>query len=233
MSGHIDKELGNQLEALRERLLRMAALVEKMIGEAVRALTEGDTKLAQETIRRDHVVNRLEVEADEQCLLILARWQPVASDLRFLTIALKMVTDLERIGDLAVNICERALDLPAIRTHLPWGTLEEMTLITRRMVHSSVDAFLQANDALAQEVIDTDDQVDALYERAFGEVVDVMRRYPDELKSGVHALSVIKWMERIADHATNLSELVVFMVKGKDIRHMSPKTDKRVPNPQR
>jgi phosphate transport system protein len=164
----------------------------------------------------------MEVETDEHCLRILARWQPVASDLRFLTIALKMVTDLERIGDLAVNICERTLEFSFARTHLPGATLEEMTKITREMVHNSVDAFVKGSDTLAQQVIDTDDKVDDLYEQGFAEVLEVMQQYPGDLQPGIHALSVIKWVERIADHSTNLAELVVFMVRGKDIRHMSP-----------
>lgn len=220
MSEHIDKELDHQLAVLRERLLRMAGAVEKMIGESVTALTTHDVALAQATILRDHTVNRLEVEADELCLLILARWQPVASDLRFLTIGLKMVTDLERIGDLAVNICERVFDLDTIQDHIPWDTLKQMTRITRRMVQHSVDAFVKSSDTLAQEVIDTDDEVDALYEKAFGEIMSAIRKNPSSLQAGVHALSVIKWMERIADHATNLAELVVFMVRGRDIRHL-------------
>lgn len=221
MSQHTDRELAHQLDALRARLLHMAGLVENMIGDAVRALLEQDINLARATIERDHQVNRDEVEADELCLLILARWQPVASDLRFLTIALKMVTDLERIGDLAVNICERALDLSTRPQIWPFENLGEMTRISRSMVHQSVDSFLQADAELAQNVIDRDDEVDDLYAVAFDEVLDVMRRHPEEMMAGVHALSVVKWLERIADHATNLAELVVFMVKGKDIRHMS------------
>ncbi len=224
MTEHTDKELRHQLENLRSKLLRMAGLVEAMIGDAVRALLDRNVELAQATIKRDHAVNRLEVEADEQCLLILARWQPVASDLRFLTIALKMVTDLERIGDLAVNICERAIDLAGLEDHYSWNSLDSMTSITRKMVHESVNAFLNADAQLAQSVIDRDDEVDDLYVQAFGEVMKLMQTHPSDLTSGVHALSVVKWIERIADHATNLAELVVFMVKGKDIRHLSQKS---------
>lgn len=224
MTAHTDKELRHQLESLRGKLLRMAGLVEAMIGDAVRALRERNVELAESTIKRDHAVNRLEVEADEQCLLILARWQPVASDLRFLTIALKMVTDLERIGDLAVNICERAIDLSGLQDHYSWDHLDSMTAITRGMVHESVDAFLRADADLAQDVINRDDEVDDLYVQAFQEVMNLMRAHPSDITSGVHVLSVVKWIERIADHATNLAELVVFMVKGKDIRHLSQKT---------
>lgn len=220
MTLHTDRELGHQLEALRGRLLRMAGMVENMIGDAVRALLERDVALAKETIERDHAVNRLEVEADEQCLLILARWQPVASDLRFLTIAFKMVTDLERIGDLAVNICERAVDLAGRPLVWPNEEMEEMARLSRRMVHQGVDAFLKSDAALAQAVIEQDDAVDVLYGQAFEHVLQVMQQHPEDLAGGIHALSVLKWLERIADHATNLSELVIFMVKGKDIRHM-------------
>lgn len=217
MTLHTDRELGHQLEALRGRLLRMAGMVENMIGDAVRALLERDVDLAKETIERDHAVNRLEVEADEQCLLILARWQPVASDLRFLTIAFKMVTDLERIGDLAVNICERAVDLAGRPLVWPNDEMEEMARLSRRMVHQGVDAFLKSDAVLAQGVIEQDDAVDELYGQAFEHVLQVMQRHPEDLAGGIHALSVLKWLERIADHATNLSELVIFMVKGKDL----------------
>ncbi len=220
MTQHTDRELGHQLEALRGRLLRMAGMVENMIGDAVRALLERNVELAKETIERDHAVNRLEVEADEQCLLILARWQPVASDLRFLTIAFKMVTDLERIGDLAVNISERAVDLAGRPLIWPNDEMEEMARLSRRMVHQGVDAFLKADADLAQSVILADDAVDELYVTAFEHVIQVMQQHPEDLPGGIHALSVLKWLERIADHATNLAELVVFMVKGKDIRHM-------------
>lgn len=222
MAPHIDRELGHQLDALRARLLHMAGLVENMIGDAVRALEEGDVELAKATILRDHEVNRDEVDTDELCLLIMARWQPVAGDLRFLTIALKMVTDLERIGDLAVNICERAIDLAGHTHRFDLRNLDEMTRITRSMVHESVDAFVQADVELAQRIIDRDDEVDALYVLSFQDMLQVMRAHPEELMAGVHTLSVVKWLERIADHATNLAELVIFMVKGKDIRHMAP-----------
>lgn len=220
MTAHTDRELGYQLEALRGRLLRMAGLVENMIGDAVRSLLERNVELAKDTIERDHVVNRLEVEADEQCLLILARWQPVASDLRFLTIAFKMVTDLERIGDLAVNICERAIDLAAKPDIWPQEELGQMAKLSKLMVHQGVDAFLKSDADLAEGVIKQDDEVDALYGVAFEHVLATMNQHTEDLQGGIHALSVIKWLERIADHATNLSELVIFMVKGKDIRHM-------------
>jgi len=220
MTLHTDRELNHQLEVLRSRLLRMAGLVETMIDDSVRSLMEIDVDLARQTIARDHQVNRIEVETDEQCLLIIARWQPVASDLRFVTLALKMVTDLERIGDLAVNICERTIDLAGRPAIWPWDELKEMTRITRGMVQGSVDAFVQGDAALAQSIIDQDDEVDDLYVLAFQHVLAIMQEHHEDLPGGIHALSVLKWLERIADHATNLSELVVFMVKGKDIRHM-------------
>ncbi len=221
MREHTNRELGQHLEALRKRLLRMAGLVEKMIEDAVRALMTKDAELARVTIVCDHQVNRLEVETDEQCLLVLAKWQPVASDLRFITIAFKMVTDLERIGDLAVNIAERAIDLVDKPMGAPLEEIERMGTLARAMVKEGVDAFLKSDPDLAQAVIERDDAVDELYHLAFRSVLEKMRETPEELEGGIHALSVLKWLERIADHATNLSELVVFMVKGKDIRHMS------------
>lgn len=220
MTTHTDRGLAQQLELLRARLLKMAGLVESMIADSVRALVQRDVELAQLTMLRDREVNRLELEVDEQCMLILARWQPVASDLRFLTIALKMVTDLERIGDLTVNICERAVDM-AIRPEIwPWETLEEMTNATHGMVSQSVDAFVHSDEVLAKEVIRRDDVVDELYAKVFSEIMQIMNQNRSDLTGGIHALSVVKWMERIADHATTLAEFVVFMVDGKDIRHL-------------
>src|SRR3954452_6348093 len=143
---HTDREYENELKKLRERLLKMAGRVEEMIADSVRALVDRDVALAKRTIDADHLVNRAEVETDELCLVILARRQPVASDLRFITLALKMVTDLERIGDLAVNICERAIDLgqePPLKSCVD---VPRMATLAQWMVRDAIDAFV-AGDA--------------------------------------------------------------------------------------
>ena len=154
------------------------------------------------------------------CLQVLARWQPMASDLRFITTALKMVTDLERIGDLAVNISERALELNAQAPLKPYEDIPKMAQLVRTMVSSAIDAFVQQNEELARSVHAQDDEVDELYDQVFSDVLELMIRDPSNVHRGIHVQSVAKWLERVGDHATNLAEEVVYMVRGKDIRHV-------------
>lgn len=219
-----DREYAAQLQELKDRLLRMAGQVEEMIECAVSALLNGDVQLAKETIGRDARVNRQEIETDELCLLILARWQPMASDLRFVTLSLKMVTDLERIGDLAVNVCERAVDLAGLKMPWNWNKVSQMADLVRSMVHDAIDGFVLENAGRAEQVIERDDEVDKLYAEALNELVALMREDTASIPACIHALSVAKWLERMADHSTNLAEQVVFMVRGKDIRHLGKRT---------
>jgi phosphate transport system protein len=144
----------------------------------------------------------------------------MASDLRFITLALKMVTDLERIGDLAVNICERTIDLVAMPERQNWADVSRMAEIVQSMVRDAIDAFIARDAAKAQEIIDRDGEVDDLYVRVFQETLDLMTGEGGNVERGIHIQSVAKWLERMADHSTNLAEQVIFMVKGKDIRHM-------------
>ena len=217
---HTDREYEAELAQVRERLIVMAGRVEEMILNAVQALGSRDATLARATIELDHKVNRAEIETDELCRRILARRQPMASDLRFLTLSLKMVTDLERIGDLAVNICERAIDLQAESRLEGFDTLSRMANIAQTMVRDAIDAFVRRDAELAQQVIDRDDEVDELYHVYFRDVLAVMVVGASNVERGIHIQSVAKWLERIGDHATNLAELVIFMVKGKDVRHL-------------
>jgi phosphate transport system protein len=217
---HTDREYDNELKRLRERILRMAGRVEQMIADSVRALVEQDVQLARETILADRFVDRAEMETDELCLVILAKRQPVASDLRFITLSLKMVTDLERIGDLAVNICERAIDLGNDPPLKPWVDVPRMANIVQAMVRDAIDAFVAGDAERAQSVVDRDPALDELYGRVFRELLSAMLDDGSKVERGIHAQSVAKWLERMGDHATNLAEQVVFMVKGKDIRHL-------------
>lgn len=216
---HTDQEYSGKLADMRSNILQMAGLVEEMIGGAVEALIDRNTDKAAEVIAMDARVNALELDIDELGVTILARWQPMASDLRFVTLAFKMVTDLERIGDLAVNISERTDDLSQAQETWRMDEVAKMSEIARRMTHDAVDAFLEGDAERATRVIEKDDEVDALYARSFQSILQVMINHPDRVHTGVHALSVVKWLERIADHATNLAEQVIFMVNGKDIRH--------------
>jgi phosphate transport system protein len=223
-SVHTDREYEGQLEEVREGLLRMAGVVEQMIVDSVRSALTQDRTLARDTIERDATVNRLECESDEHCLLILARRQPMAGDLRFVTLALKMVTDLERIGDLAVNIAERAIDLAEHSEQpWPWDKIENLARMIRSMIRDAIGAFVDKDPAKAQDVIARDEQADELYWSIFRSALEVMRKRPDSIHDGVHFQSIAKNLERMGDHATNLAEQVIFLVKGKDIRHAAKK----------
>lgn len=217
---HTDREYDNQLRQLRDKLLLMAGHVEAMIAAAIRSLVERDVDLARRTIGNDHTVNKAEVETDELCLLILAKRQPMASDLRFITLALKMVTDLERIGDLAVNICERAIDLSGEPELRNYDDIQRAADMVQSMVRDAIDAFVHADVEKAESVIARDDEIDSFYHEIFRNILQQMLSDSSAIQRGIHVQSVAKWLERIADHSTNLAELVVFMVKGKDIRHM-------------
>jgi phosphate transport system protein len=217
---HTDREYESELGQVRERLLLMAGRVEEMIADAIRAVGERDPELARRTIASDAKVNRTEVETDELCLRVLARRHPLASDLRFITLSLKMVTDLERIGDLAVNICERAIDLAGEHRLEGFDALNHMAGLVQTMVHDAIDAFVNSDAELAQAVIDRDDEVDEAYHVYYRAVLAGMTRDPATIERGIHVQSVAKWLERIGDHATNLAELVIFMVKGTDVRHL-------------
>ena len=224
VSVHFDREYEGQLEEVRDGLLRMAGVVEQMIVDSLRSALTQDRVLARETIERDAIVNRLEVESDEHCLVILARRQPMAGDLRFVALALKMVTDLERIGDLAVNIAERALDLADHpQQPWPWDKIESLARVVRTMIKDAIQAFVDKDPAKALDVIGRDGQADELYWSIFRSALEVMRKTPDSVHDGVHFQSIAKFLERMGDHGTNLAEQVIFMVKGKDIRHATRK----------
>ena len=216
---HTDREYEAQLQNLRGKILLMAGEVEGMIAKSMEALLERNVPLAEETIARDQEVNRYEKEADELCLLILAKWQPMASDLRFLTIGFKMVTDLERIGDLAVNICERAIDLSKEPILKPFEDTPKMARIVQTMVRDAIDSFVHKDSKRARDVIERDDEVDDLYDKIFTDILQLMKEDSKNIRRCIHIQSVAKWLERMADHTTNLAEQVILMVEGKDVRH--------------
>ncbi len=216
---HTDREFEQELKKLRERLLWMAGRVEEMIANSVKSLVERDIGLAERTIAADRLVDRAEMETDELCLVILARRQPMASDLRFITLSLKMVTDLERNADLAVNICERAIDLGQDAPLKAWVDVPRMASIAQGMVRDAIDAFVDRDADRAHTVIERDQALDELYIRVFRELLSAMFQDGSKVERGIHAQSVAKLLERMGDHATNLAEEVVYMVKGKDIRH--------------
>ena len=222
---HTDREYEAELRELKDRLLRMAGLVEQMIANSTRAFIRGDVELARTTMMSDGQVNALEVESDELCLLILAKRQPLASDLRMITLAMKMVTDLERIGDLAVNICERVIALGSAPQPSFAQRLDEMSQIGQEMIRDSIDGFVHGDVQKARSVFSRDQKVDDGYRELALELQAEMARERAFVDRGIHLAAIAKFLERIADHATNLAELVIFQVEGKDVRHKAGRFD--------
>jgi phosphate transport system protein len=226
---HTDREYEEELQRVRDNLLLMAGRVDHMIEHSVRALLDGDVESARKMIAEDRTVNRLEIDTDDLCLVILARRQPVASDLRFITLAMKMVTDLERIGDLAVNIGERALALDGYRPAEHGPQIARMATIACQLLREAIDAFIEGDAERAERLCARDAEVDELYWRVVVDVQAAMLKSSAFVERGMHLVAVAKFLERIGDHTTNLSELAVFMVRGKDIRHKGNRDTKSPP----
>jgi phosphate transport system protein len=224
---HISRRYDQDLERLRERILAMGGNLVGMIKETMRALLERDSAAARRMIEYDHEINRQEVMIDELSLNIIALRQPAARDLRFITLALKVSTDLERIGDLCVNIAERALELNEEPQLKPYIDLPKMAEAAEGMIVDALEAFLRGDAELAAEVTRRDDYIDQLNSQIFRELLTFMMEDPKTITRATRLIFVGKNLERIADHATNIGEMVIFMVKGKDIRHMGTLGDGR------
>jgi len=208
-----------ELDALKQTLLAMGGLVEDQIRRVMRALIDRDGDLAQEVIDRDRQVNAYDVEIDEKCVELLALHQPTAGDLRFITTTLKIVTDIERIGDQAVNIAQRALELGREPQLKPYVDLPRMAEKAQRMVKESLDAFVSRDTALAREVCAEDSEVDALREQVFRELLTFMMEDPRTIPRAIRLILISRFLERVADHATNIAEMVIYMVESKMVRH--------------
>jgi len=217
---HTDRAFEEQLGQLRTAVLEMGGLVEEQIGQAVRALTQRDEALAHATIERDHTVNRFDVEIDDLSLKLLALRQPAARDLRLITTALKITTDLERIGDIASHIAERAIELAAELPIKPYIDIPRMADVARDLLRRSLDAFVREDTELALSVCIGDDTIDQLHEQLFRELLSYMVENPATVSRAMRLLFVSKHLERVGDHATNIAEMVIFMVKGRSIRHL-------------
>jgi len=215
MERHFEHELGR----VRERLLEMGGRVEEMIGKAMDALTERTEGLCSEVLEEDRLVDRMELEIDEACYSIMVRHQPTARDLRFLIAVMKIVTDLERIGDSAVNICQSVERLNQEPPLKPYIDLPRMAKLVARMVRDALDAFVRRDAAQAARVTQSDDEVDALYRQLFRELLTFMMEDPKTTTRALHLLLIARNMERIADHATNIAEDVIYYVEGRDVRH--------------
>lgn len=223
MEKHTSKAYEHDLEKLREKILRMGGLCEDAIERAMEALVTRSAALAAETIERDHLINRLEVEIDEQCIELLALRQPAGGDLRLVITGLKISTDLERIGDLSVNFCERVQDLLKAPPLKPLIDLPRMARISTSMVHDSLDAYVRRDTALAESVCARDDEVDELNEQIFRELLTYMMENPQNIPRALSLSMIARYLERIADHANNIAQMVIYLVNGKDIRHTQTK----------
>ena len=210
-----------ELRALIEKVLKLGSMVEQTISDSIKSLVERDSAIATHTIDNDHAVNAIDVEIDEECIRLIALRQPRARDLRLITTAMKITTDLERIGDLAVDVCERALELNEEPQLKPYIDIPRMAEIAQKMVKDALDAFVKRDSALALDVLTRDDLVDHLNYQVFNELLLFMIQGPKTISRAVKITYISKYLERIADHATNIAEMVVYLVEGKIIRHMA------------
>jgi phosphate transport system protein len=218
MNRHIDRHFDEELVALKQQISLMGQKVVSMVADSMNALAANDKALAEQIMERDRAVNALEVSIDEQCIELLVRYQPAAGDLRFITRGFKIVTDLERVGDLAVNTASRVIELADIGAKLPID-IGQMAGIVQMMLSDSIDAFVTGDVAKADGVLKNDDMVDDLTECYVNEFIAGAGRDPKNVPIVFPASSIIRYLERIADHATNIAELAIFMARGRDVRH--------------
>ena len=216
---HTSKQFEQQLRALKDKLLLMSHNAEKMIADSIRALVERRPSLATDVINSDDALDRLEVEIDNLCYEILALEQPVARDLRFIATALKIVRDIERIGDIAVNIAERAAELiqePEMKRLIDLPIMAEAA---QRILKESLDAFVNSDADLAEKVIRDDRFIDDCYEQIFRELLTYMMEDTKYISRALKVIFIAKHLERVGDHSANIAEMVIFLVRGQDIRH--------------
>jgi phosphate transport system protein len=215
----MERHFETEMQALKNRLLSMGAMVEERVHHAVLALMERNAPAAEAIIAGDAEVNDLQIEVDDRCLKLLALQQPMASDLRLITAAMKINADLERIGDQAVNIAENSLKLMTAAPLKPIIDLPRMAEIAEGMTRDSLDAFVRKDPALARSVLGRDDEVDQLKDHIFRVLLTYMMADPGTIERALSLILVSRNLERIADHATNIAEDVIFVVEAKDVRH--------------
>ncbi len=208
-----------ELEHLKSKLLEMSSLVESAIYSSITAVVRKDAALAEEVLKNEARVNQMEIEIDDLAIKLLALQQPMAVDLRLITAALKINNDLERMGDLAVNIARRALELVQEPVIQPMIDIPHIAALVQSMVRKALDSFVTRDEQLARSVLASDDGVDDLRTASFHELISFMEKTPRNIPQAISLLSVIRNLERIADHSTNIAEDVLFYVKGIDVRH--------------
>jgi phosphate transport system protein len=215
MAVHLQKEIDN----LKKKILRLSTMVEENMERAVRSVEKRDADLAGKVVDMDKAIDIMEIEVEEECLKVLALHQPVATDLRFIVAVLKINNDLERIGDLTVNIAERSLALAKEPDFVFSSNFTVMMEKARLMVKNCLDALINLDPKLARAVCASDDEVDALYREMFDRVKGGILKEPGKMDDYLHVLSITRHLERIADHATNIAEDVIYMIEGAIIRH--------------
>lgn len=215
----MERQFDEELRTLREKLLRMASLAEESIALAVKSLKDRKEELAHEVFKGEEAINLLDIEIDKLGMQLLALRQPMAVDLRFITATMRIAVELERIGDLSVNIAERTLDLLKVPLLKPLIDIPRMATLAQKMVKDSINAFINKDDKLAKNVCERDDEVDDLNNQIFRELLTYMLQDPSTIKKAVELILIGRYLERIADHATNVSEDVIYYVKGKTIKH--------------
>lgn len=219
---HISRQFNEELEDVRNQVLIMGGLVEQQVTDAVKALVEGDSRLAEQVIDNDHKVNGLEVAIDEECTQILARRQPTASDLRLVVAVIKTITDLERIGDQAAKIARMGIHLAEMEH--PKGQYYEVQSLGERvikMLHQTLDAFARMDVDAAIQVSQLDEVIDHEYDGIIRKMVTYMMEDPRSIKRSLDVIWSVRALERIGDHSKNICEYVIYLVKGKDVRHTS------------
>jgi len=215
----MERPFDEELKLLKEKLLDMASRAEEQIGLAVRGLKDRKQEMACEVLAKEEAINRLDIEIDDMALRLLALRQPMATDLRFITSAMKIGSDLERIGDLAVNIAERTLELLKFPQLKPLIDIPRMAEMSQEIVRDALNAFVNGDAVLAKNVCQRDDQVDQLNNQIFRELLTFMMADAATIPRAVDLILVGRHLERIADHATNIGEDVIYMVRGKTIKH--------------
>src|SRR5574339_808996 len=224
MSERVVRHFQEELEHLKTRLLEMGGLAEERVRMAVESLVSREASLVDRVLMGDAPINQLHIEIDSRCFTMLALHQPMAVDLRAIVAAVKINTDLERVGDLAVNIAEaavRCLAHPPVKELID---IPRMAEIAHGMLRDALDAFVRRDTALAQQVLDADDALDALKTQVFRELLTYMLQDPQKIEPSLDLILVSRHLERIGDHATNVAEDVIFMVSAQDVRHHPPAT---------
>jgi phosphate transport system protein len=225
MTEHTSKQFDQELEAVRTSVLQMGGLVEEQIERAIDALGSGDMAALDRVVETDHRVNAMEVELDEACSHIIARRQPAAGDLRLIIAVIKTITDLERIGDEAEKIARMArLIHSAERMHMPKLEIRHIASLATRMLRSALDSFARLDSKAAQDVVVQDDAVDTEFRSILRQLITFMMEDPRTISRCLEVLFMAKALERIGDHSKNMAEYVIYMVEGRDVRHMRSTT---------